>query len=437
MWEFCTFELVYSAILLITSLNIGFIISYPYAATESLNYDLEITSNEKHLFIGISYMTAISGPYICDFAFHYFRRKTTLIILMSINTILWFILPSLNKKYFWVGYVDRALIGIVLGALSSLIPIYLVEISSQENTGFFGSLYQFAVFFGVVTCELIGNYLDWKVISYIAGGICLFFLFMIWFSPDSPVVVSQRFTTASLTVPETTHDSSSPTPGNNQNARPYNSIFYWPYIQRIFYGICLSFFQNFTGIIQIVKNVPDIFKLAGIIFPDTMTYSIIVMVAVFFSFIGCFFHHSYGRKVPWIVSSAGMFFSLLIQTIFLKVKMPKWIPFLTHFLFIAFFSLSVASYPCFALAEIFPASVRSFAVAVGCSASWAFTFLAFMLYKLFEGLTGEFILMIIFMCFALLSCIFGFFCINWPDLKVFYPDSYYGIDIDERASNDE
>lgn len=420
MWEFCRIELVYSSILLISSINIGFVISYPYASTNSFIHDLEITSNERRLFRGITYMTAISGPYICDFAFHYFRRKTTLIIFMGINTILWFILPSLNKKLFWIGYIDRALIGIVLGALSMIVPIYLIELTSKENSGFFGSLYQFAVFFGVVTCELIGNYLDWKAISYVGGGICLFFLFMIWFNPDSPVVLS------------TSIDLSTTQTNSNQNARPYNSIFYCEYIKKLIYGIILFFFQNFTGVAHVILNIPDVFKLAGIIFPDTMAYSIALIISVFFSFIGCFIHHSYGRKIPWIISSAGIFISLIIQTIFLKVVMPNWIPFMTHFLFIAFFSLSLASYPYFALAELFPSSVRSVAVAVGCSASWTFTFLNFLFYELIKKSVGEFVLMIFFICLALFSCTFGFFFVDKPDLKSFYPDSYHGIEIDEE-----
>lgn len=443
MWEFCTIELVYSVILLISSLDIGFTISYPYASTESLIEDLGITNNECRLFAGIAYMTAISGPYICDFVFHYFRRKTTIIIFMSINTLLWFILPSLNKNHFWIGYIDRAFSGIVLGALTSLVPIYLIEISPKECTGFFGSLFQFAVFFGFVTCELIGNYLDWKMISYIGGGICLFFLFMIWFSPDSPVIVSQRFSTvSSVTLPSNTESSPSPTLStsetqtNNQDSRPHNSIFYWPYIQKITYGIILFFFQNFTGISIFFNNVPDVFKLTGIIFPDSMAYAVIFIVVVFFCFLGCFFHHSFGRKIPWIISSAGMFVSLLIQAIFLKTKMPKWIPFFTHFLYFSFFGISLSSYPYFALAEIFPSSLRSFAVAVGCSTSWVFTLFNVLLHKPIEELLGQFVLLIIFMCLAFLSCIFGYFFVDKPDLKALDQNSYYGIDDEERTSID-
>ena len=161
------------------------------------------------------------------------------------------------------------------------------------------------------------------------------------------------------------------------------------------------------------------------------------MVVVFFSFIGCFLHHSFGRKVPWMISSAGMLISLLIQTIFLKVKMQNWVPFLTHFLFFAFFGLSVATYPYFALAEIFPSSVRSFAVAVGCSSSWAFTFLNFMFHRLIKELINDFVLMLFFLTVSLLSFIFGFFWVSKPDMQSLYPDSYYGIDADEGTSNNE
>ncbi|OHS96349.1 major facilitator superfamily transporter [Tritrichomonas foetus] len=408
MVELCRIELIYAAILVICSMNVGFIMAYPSVSNDGFKESFSISKNEARIFETMSYITAIAGPYISDFILNFCGRKTAMFGFTVFCTILWFVYPSMNGNTFWIGYVDRAFMGFLLGAYSALIPLYLVELTPPKASGFFGSFYQSGLFFGTVSCQLIGVYLDWKNMSYIGGGICLLFLFMVWFIPDSPAVVSAR------SAPE--------------------SIFQKEYMKKLVYGLILFFFQSFTGYCHVMSTIYDVFMKAGIVFPKLMANSIAGTVAVVSAFIGGFVIQWLGRKVSWIISSAGITISHLIQAVSLKTDMPNWIPFFTLLLFLFSFSVSMGSYPYFAMAETMPTPVRSIAVTIAASESWGFYLLHFMLNEVISELIGEFALVITYMGIAVCSCVFGFFFVETPDFNAIGADLYH--DMNEMRSSD-
>lgn len=424
MVNYCRVELLYGAILLISCVNIGFVTSYSFVSSNNLKKELEITFSQYAIFDVITYFAAICGPYISYFVLLFTGRKIAILILMIMNSIMWFVLPSLTKKIFIIGYIDRAFFGIIVGALSTLLPIYLIEISPPKMVGLFGSIYQTAVFFGNVVCDLVGNYLDWKDVSYIGGGISLFFLFMIWFMPDSPESKHHK---------QTIDNSSTPAQNKLSIAKLRNSIFHRDYIQQLSICILLVFFQTSTGFFLFRENIPYVFKEVGFILPELMSYSISEMALVLFSIIGSILIQLNGREVPFSISSFGICIPLIIQAISLKVEMPKSISFFTHHFYFAFYSFSLAIYPSFAAAELFPTKTRSIAVAITTSFYWLFYLIHLVISQTFQSSFDQFIQIIVSLVIAVFGCIFGLRFVHTPNPDIIHSSRYFGIKNDDSS----
>ena len=401
MNDFCSAQTISVGILFISAVNNGFILNYPSVVNSELIEKLNISKHAGFIFEGLTYLTAIAGPYISDLLFHILSRKITMLVLIVISTILWFVLPSINENTFWGGYIIRSIMGFIAGASSSLIPIYMVELAPSTASGFFGSFYPMGVFSGILLCEFIGSYLDWKNLSYIAGGICLLYLFMHYFISDSPV--------------------------SHSNQSIHETIFHQKYMSALIFGIALFFVQNFVGYFYMIKSIPNVFVDAGIIPTNSIARIITEAVITFSAIIGSFFLQFLGRKISWITSSAGILISYIIKGICYKVSTPSWVPLFALLLFFFSYSLGVGLFPFFSMAELMPTPVRSISVAIVSSVSWLFYLLNFGGNELLIRVVGNFSLTMVFLGFSFFSLIFGMFFVNTPDFQTIAADLYQNI----------
>jgi MFS family permease len=58
-----------------------------------------------------------------------------------------------SDSVLWLGLLLRALCGLAIGVYSVIVPLYLVELSPPESTGFFGTLHQLGIAVGFVICS--------------------------------------------------------------------------------------------------------------------------------------------------------------------------------------------------------------------------------------------------------------------------------------------
>lgn len=109
---------------------------------------------------------------------------------MAFPQILSWILIYLAKNEFYL-YISRFLAGFVGGAMFTLIPIYINEISETRVRGLLGSLLVLFVNVGVFLGLLAGAYLDFQMLCLVFVPLSVGALIGFSFFPETPVYLSK------------------------------------------------------------------------------------------------------------------------------------------------------------------------------------------------------------------------------------------------------
>jgi MFS family permease len=260
----------------------------------------------------------------------------------------------MTARLFWFGIVVRGLLGVSIGSFSALSPVYIVELSPPDATGFFGSLNQLAIASGFVVCPLVAIGLGWRQIAGIGALIVAALIPLVWLIPDSRPELSSG---------------------------PKESIFQRQWAAPLIVASLMMVFQQTSGINAILTNLIDLFDSAGIEIDSQVASAITGVAQVVACMCGGFLIQKLGRKIIWIVSLAGMAIADLIYGIsrFTSIQekgtFPPWAPIVLIFFFCFAFGLGAGPIPWFIVAELFPPSVRGTAQSIATSVNWLFAFL--------------------------------------------------------------
>ena len=388
-------ELVYAIILLLGSLNFGYVIAYPSPAIPNMRgkWPGEVTETSYNLFNSASALFAIAGPFACNFVLKFFGRRATTFIVAVFAAAIWFLLLLTKPKLIWLGIALRALSGVGMGAFSAIIPMYIVELAPKEHSGFFGSLNQLGVATGICICYLVGNWCDWYLTAIVGGCICSALALLVWFVPESPAVTEMK---------------------NDQEEGEKESILQRKYVKPLLIGAGLMFFQQFSGVNGILTNLSDLFTDAGINISAGIASTIASSAQIIAVLVGGLLMDLFGRKKLWIISAAGLIVALALYAITLKANTPPVIPIIAIFIFMLAFGAGAGPIPWFIIPEIFPTSVRATAQSICSSINWICAFAVIFLFKLLVDWLTQFGTMIFFACICLGSVFFGVFCITEP-----------------------
>ena len=391
-------ELLYALILLLGSLTFGFIIAYPSPAMPSMRekWPGQISDTEYQFFNSASSLFAIAGPFICNFILNYLGRKPTTCIIAIFASISWFLLLATSPKLIWFTIFVRALCGIAMGAFSSIIPMYIVELAPVAHAAFFGSLNQLGVATGIVICYLVGNWADWFQTAIVGGCIPALLIFLVWLIPESPALYESL------------------NKDNDQANMLKESIFQKKYMKPLFIGIALMFFQQFSGVNGLLTNLSDLFTNAGVNLESGIASSIASSAQIIAVLCGGILMDFFGRKKLWIMSSFGLVIALIIYVIPLKVDTTPVLPIIAIFVFMFAFGIGLGPIPWFIIPEMFPYTVRSTAQSICSAVNWVCAFIVIFIFNWLISLMGQFGTMILFCVICLGSAIFGIFVISEP-----------------------
>lgn len=387
-------ELVYALVLMLGSLTFGYIISYPALAL----LDIEDKMGIKHdsaqgtLFNAISSLTAIAGTFCSALLLRYFGRKPSTAVVACFGTFSWSLLLTVRKEYFFFGIIVRGLLGLAMGAYSSLIPMYIVELAPEGASGFFGSLNQLGIATGIVIVYLVGNWCDFRWTAVVGMAITILQSIIVWFIPESPAVSNQ----------------------SKDDEKPKGNIFQKRYIRPLFVCVMLMVFQQFCGINAILTNLATLFKNAGVDLQAGIASAISGTAQVVSVFIGAILVDKLGRKLCWNLSFGLIVVSLALYSTSLKVTMPNWLPIAIIFLYLLAFGLGAGAIPWFIVAEMFDTPVRPMAQSIVSASNWILAFTVMMIFPYMENAFTDFWCFIIFMIVSIFSVIFGFVFITNP-----------------------
>jgi len=341
---------------------------------------------------------AIVVPTISDF----FGRKRSIIfgaVIFGIGSLFSGIISSLI-----LFYATRIIMGIGIGILSTVCPMYIAETSPAESRGAFITLYQFMITFGILLAYVFKIVIQfflkndenivWRVVlgNQIVPGFLL--LIMMFFLPYSPrYYIWQERDEDALRIVQKLRGISSmrdPVKTEFQNMKKsldierheystgFSEIFKSNMLKRVIMVMGLQILQQFTGINFILSNHMDIFQE---IFQGAENFqTILSFVNVSINVIGTipafYLIEKIGRKALLLVGSVGMTLSLAMSS-FCDMKIQKkhdinlsYISACGILLFILSFASSWGPVIWVYQSEAFPMRVRSKATALCSLANW-------------------------------------------------------------------
>lgn len=279
--------------------------------------------------------------------------------------------------------------GVAVGVSSIAAPIYISEISTSENRGRLGVLYQFSLVFGILIA-FFSNYLlagfqgssDWRWMLGLEAIPALMYLLLTLYIPDTPrwQIIFQKEDSAALkTLNQIYGDgqqadsvlkqikTADSTAGNQEKLMNNSNR------KTLLLAFLISFFNQLSGINFILYYAPEILEMAGFATRASLFNSVLIgLTNIVFTFLGLMLIDKLGRKQLLIMGSLGYIFSLSgVSMAFYFQTDPQWIA-LFIFAFIASHAVGQGTVIWVFISEIFPNRIRAKGQSFGAGVHWVF-----------------------------------------------------------------
>ncbi|GBP76666.1 Facilitated trehalose transporter Tret1 [Eumeta japonica] len=129
-------------------------------------------------------ITAVVATPIYSYLLDAFGRKMCIITIGIFQLSCWAI------KLFYAStaglIIARAACGVASGACFTVVPVYLKEISQEDNRGAIGSLVMLTQSFGFVTMYAMGPYLEYYTVLWVVIALPAVMVLLMLMAPESP-----------------------------------------------------------------------------------------------------------------------------------------------------------------------------------------------------------------------------------------------------------
>ena len=400
-----------------------------------INDTWPLSSLEKGWVVSSALVGAVLGAAANGVLADVYGRKKVIIataIIFAIGSILCGFATSVN----WL-IAGRMILGLAIGMVNFVVPLYLSEISPQKVRGMLVSLYQLAITAGILFSYLINRVFAlseynwrWMLGSGLIPAVIL--LIGICFLGDTPrwLISKKREKEAKAIFqkiePEGNADEHiaeiKSTIAKTERSKNHAVTFQSWMLMPIIVGIGMMFMQICTGINTIIYYTATIFQAAG--FTDTLgaLYATIGVGVVNFvmTFVAIFFTDKLGRKPLLYAGLLGVTISLFVLggsfylTDILGDKL-KWIAVGSVVFYIACFAFSLGPIGWIIISEIMPLKIRGLAMSICTMANFGFNFLVALTFPVLLEHIGEAYTFWIFGFVGIFSLWFTFFYI--PETK--------------------
>ncbi|WP_136467565.1 sugar porter family MFS transporter [Flagellimonas onchidii] len=289
--------------------------------------------------------------------------------------------------------------GIGVGISSVAAPIYISEITTSNNRGKLGGLYQFWLVLGILVA-FISNWAlkgfdganDWRWMLGIEGLPALLYILMVLKIPNSPRwLISQkkdvnaaRSVFNSIYSPEETEKQIHEIQTNLEHSTANESLFQKKYSNILWLGFLIAFFNQLSGINFVLYYAPEILEQAGLGGKESLFNSIAIgIVNLIFTIIGVRLLDKLGRRQLIIIGSIGYIFSLIMVGICFQQQLAPSFTIFFICLFVASHAIGQGAVIWVFISEIFPNRVRAYGQSWGTSTHWVFAALITLITPIF------------------------------------------------------
>ena len=321
--------------------------------------------------------------------------------------------------------------GLAVGAASVLSPMYVAEVAPPKNRGTLVSIYQLTIVLGILCSYTINYWLrdfdnNWRWMF--ATGIVPSVLFFVglFFIPESPrwlykagrkedsLNVLTKIGGEELAKAEIVEIAES-LKGYSDSVSLVE--LFKPSTRKVlFTGFILAILVQVSGINTIVDYAPKILLSAGVEIKNALlNTSLIGLINFIFTFIAISLIDKAGRRLLYLIGSAGMVVTLLLLAGSFFWKMEGIFTLICIMLFIAFFASCIGPVFWTLVSEMFPNRIRGKAVAFASFTQWIFNFLVVLLFPHFLASLGGAKTFLFLALMSLVQWLFTYFYV--PETK--------------------
>ena len=303
-----------------------------------------------------------------------------------------------SKTLLVVFNLYRILGGVGVGLASAVCPMYIAEISPAKIRGTLVSCNQFAIIFGMLvvyfvnylirnslgeTAEAIQTAMDaigWRRMFVSEAFPAGLFGLLVLFIPETPRFLALRGQDdrAYSILSRINGTSEARTILENIKATVHEKrekLFTYG-VAVIVIGVLLSFFQQAVGINVVLYYAPRIFENMGASGDASMIQTVVMgIVNILFTVVAIFTVDKMGRKPLLIIGSTGMMIGMIALAALSFTDSIGVGALVFIILYTASFMMSWGPICWVLIAEIFPNTIRSQAVAIAVAAQWISNFL--------------------------------------------------------------
>ena len=305
----------------------------------------------------------------------------------------------------------RMLVGIAVGMVNFIVPIYLSEISPQKIRGMLVSLYQLAITAGILFSYLInGIYADseysWRLMMFSGIYPAIILLLGIIVLQDTPRwLISKKRDKEAAEVfqkiePEIDIKARikeiKATLQSEQKGKKNRLQFQKWMLMPIFVGVGMMFAQICTGINTVIYYTTAIFKVSGFSENSAAIYATIGVGIVNFLMTGIAiaFTDRLGRKPLLYAGTIGMMLSMLsLGMAFNYAGMLgenlRYVATASVMVYIACFAFSLGPVTWIMVSEILPLRIRGLAMSICTVSNFFFNFIIVLSFPVLLQYIGE------------------------------------------------
>ncbi len=285
----------------------------------------------------------------------------------------------------------RILCGIGVGIASMLSPLYIAEIAPSQIRGRLVSFNQLSIVLGMLLVYFVNwwiasqgdeawiHHTGWRLMLLSEAVPAVLFMILLTFVPDTPrwFVMKGQLEDARAILGRLVGEAEARTTlveiqnslAVAEHPAGVSLLAFGPLV--IVAGILLSAFQQFVGINAVLYYAPLMFKNLGASTDSALWQTVIVGLAnVVFTVVAILTVDRLGRKPLLIIGGLVMGVAMITLGFQFKANAEGTGPLLAAILYIAGFALSWGPVTWVLLAEMFPNSIKSRAMALAVAAQW-------------------------------------------------------------------
>ncbi|XP_010528846.1 PREDICTED: sugar transporter ERD6-like 2 [Tarenaya hassleriana] len=290
-------------------------------------------------------------------------------------------------------YMGRLFLGLGVGLVSYVVPVYIAEITPKNIRGGFTFSNQLLQSFGISIMFFVGNFIHWRTLAILSAIPCAVQAIGLFFIPESPRWLAmygrdrelestlQRLRGKNADVLEEAADIREAVEISKRESRAgIRDLFQMKYAYSLTIGLGLMLLQQLCGSSAISSYAAHIFDKAG--FPSDVGTTIIAAIMVPKSLVVLLTVDRWGRRPLLLASSIGLCIcsfliglSIHLQRYGEFEKLCSVVLIVGIMGYVAAFAIGLGGLPWVIMSEIFPANVKVTAGSLVTVANWFFSWI--------------------------------------------------------------